>query len=152
MSARESPLNIKIFWNLISSWCPTPQKLTTLKGAVSRLCTFIFLILPITHTSLFTMELILSKEIACKGIILLHVKPTCLSLKPYIKRYRQQENELSKTVRLTSFQKPLVILFNLLRICPSAPSFVRAVLFTPCVNYAVVFMFRLIWWLFQPVW
>ena len=67
--------------------------------------------------------------------------PTNVPPKHHIKRYKRQ-NEPLKTVRLTSFQKPIIaIRFYLLQVCPSFPPFVSAALFIPSFHILICYFF-----------
>ena len=89
---------------------------------------FILLILPVTW-SLFAFECYVGKEMKKSK---LRFKQMFL---PSISSVTDENNELWKTVRLTSFQKPkFQSVFNLLHVFPSVPSFVFAESFIPSFN------------------
>ena len=85
----------------------------------------------VNFTSLFAMELTVFATLANE-------------LPMHIKHYKQlNKNELWKTVSRTSFQKQNFSRFynNLLQDCPSAPSFVYAVLHIPSFTVDRLFLF-----------
>ena len=90
-------------------------------------CCLVHLINIASCTSLFAMEF---EKILVNGKIYRFLSNKCsISI---ISNVTNNKTDLLKTVRLTSFQTPLIVIrFNLLQVCPSVPPFVLAVLIIP---------------------
>ena len=72
-----------------------------------------------------------------------------MSHKHYRSHYKQQQENLCKTVSLTSFQKTNAICLHLLRVCPSVPPSVFALLAFILIFQPICWQFPLFefWWI-----
>ena len=90
-------------------------------------CCLVHLINIASCTSLFAMEL---EKLLVNGKIYRFLSNKCpISI---ISNVTNNKTEFKTTVRITSFQKLLIVIrFNLLQVCPSVPPVVLAVLIIP---------------------